>query len=92
MEKTTKINYSIIRTRNSEFDRYKSNMKSLFVRLPNGALIWKGQSENARTLEKMATRYASAVGSDIDFELLTGFGVRVEYGSILQCKQETIYY
>ena len=90
MEKTTKINYSIIRTRNSEFDRYKSNMKSLYVRLPKGALIWKGQNENARKLEKIATQYATLIGSDVEFELRTGFGVRVEYGSILQSKQELV--
>ena len=73
---------SILRTRNSEFDRYRSNMKSLFVRLPNGALVWKGQHENAPTLEGIARRYAYAVGSDVEYELRTGHGIRVEYGSI----------
>ncbi len=82
MEKTKGI--SILKTRNSEFERYRSNTKSLFVRTHGGVLLWTAQHESAKELEKRAIRYARAVGCDIDFELRTGHGIRVEHGSIYQ--------
>ena len=82
MEKTKKL--SVLKTRNSEFERYRSNTKSLFVRPCGGVLVWKAQHENAKELEKFAIQYARAFGCDMDFELRTGHGIRVEHGSIYQ--------
>lgn len=82
MEKTKGI--SILRTRNSEFERYRSNTKSLFLRLNGGALVWIGQHENAKALEKTAISYAKSSGCPVDFELRTGHGILVESGTIYQ--------
>lgn len=81
MEKT-KAKLSIIKTRNSEFERYRSNLKTIWVRPANGELIWKGQHESAKVLEGYAKLYAHCVGCPVDFELRTGHGILVEFGSI----------
>ena len=75
---------SVLKTRNSEFERYRSNTKSLFLRSNGGALVWIGQHENANTLEKTAVSYAKSSGCPIDFELRTGHGILVESGTIYQ--------
>lgn len=75
---------SVLKTRNSEFERYRSNTKSLFLRVYGGALVWIGQHENATTLEKTAISYAKSSGCPVEFELRTGHGILVESGTIYQ--------
>ena len=74
---------SVLKTRNSEFERYRSNMKSLFF-VYGDALVWIGQHENANTLEKTAISYAKSSNCPVEFELRTGHGIIVESGTIYQ--------
>ena len=82
MEEATKRKVSVIKARNSEFEHYRSNLKSLWVRPVKGELIWKGQHESAKALEKEAVYYARVIGCPVDFELRTGHGILVEFGTI----------
>lgn len=75
---------SVLKTRNSEFERYRSNTKSLFIRVYGGPLAWIGQHENATILEKVVMAYAKSSGCPIEFELRTGHGILVESGTIYQ--------
>ena len=86
MEKTTKT-ITLMRTRNSEFTRYRSNIKSLFIRRLDDVLIWKGQHENADVLEGYAKQYAAIYDIDIEYELRTATGIRVEFGTITHRKK-----
>ena len=82
MEEATKRKVSVIKARNSEFEHYRSNLKSLWVRPVKGELIWKGQHESAKVLEGYARLYQHCVGCPVDFELRTGHGILVEFGTI----------
>lgn len=79
---TTKKRFTIIRTRNSQYSRYRSNIKSLFVRRYGLPLEYRGQHENAEVLAKRALTYAQIVGDGLEYELRTGTGIAVERGEI----------
>lgn len=83
METTKKrsVKYNLARTRNSEFETYRSNLKTLFVR-NHGQLEWRGQHEQAEVLESRARQVAAIYGISVEFELRTGTGILVEWGSV----------
>lgn len=80
-KKTRSVTYNLARTRNSEFEKYRSNLKTLFVR-NSGVLEWRGQHESAEVLERRARQIAAIYGISLEFELRTGTGIRVEWGTI----------
>ena len=83
MEETKAIptlKFTLIKTRNSEFKRYQSNVKTLFVRIGDGDLSWRGQHENAQALERHVLTLARLYQLDVSFSLRTGTGIVVETG------------
>ena len=74
------LKFTLIKARYSEFARYQSNVKSLFIRIGDGGLSWRGQHEDATVLEKRVLRLAQLYQVDITFMLSTGVGIVVEAG------------
>lgn len=84
MEKRTK-KLTLVITRNSEFARYESDIKILWLKY--GTFYkYLGQHENADKLEQTAMRYIMEYGkpTPVNFDIRTGTGIVVEYGTIFE--------
>lgn len=84
MEKRTK-KLVLIKTRNSEFERYESDVKILWLKY--GSICkYLGQHESAEQLEKRLTRYIREYGrpTPAQYDIRTGTGIIVEYGTVFE--------
>lgn len=75
----------LIKTRNSEFERYESDMKVLFAKY--GAICkYIAQHENATELERKLKQWVTIYGKELPvvYDIRTGTGIIVEYGILLE--------
>ena len=84
MEKRTK-KLTLIKTRNSEFERYESDIKILWLKYST-FYKYLGQHESADQLEQRAKFYIRQYGmsTPVNFDIRTGTGIVVEYGTIFE--------
>ena len=83
MEKRKKT--TLIKTRNSEFERYKCDVKVLYAKY--GSICkYIAQHENAEELEKQLIKWCAIWGKTlpVDFDIRTGTGIVVEYGTLIE--------
>ena len=92
MVETKKIIYTLVRTGTASTAKYRSNMKSLFIRRHGLPLEYRGQHERCDVLADKALAYARLIGDELTYELRTGAGVCVERGSVLTITERTIDY
>ena len=92
MVKNEKVIYTLIRTGTASKSKYRSNIKSLFIRRHGLPLEYRGQHENCDELASKALMYAKIIGDELDYELRTGAGILVERGSVLTITERTIDY
>ena len=92
MVKTEKVIYTLIRTGTSSKAKYRSNIKSLFIRRHGLPLEYRGQHERCDVLANNALDYARLIGDELNYELRTGAGVCVERGSVIAIREKTIDY
>ena len=80
---TGKKRYTVTTTRNAEYERYFSDMKTLFVSYDGKFWRYIGQHEQAPALERMAKRRAEVMGYErLRFQIKTGTGILVEFGIV----------
>lgn len=75
----------LIKTRNSEFERYESDMKVLFAKY--GAICkYIAQHESANELERKLKQWVAIYGKELPvaYDIRTGTGIIVEYGILLE--------
>lgn len=92
MEQTSQKRFTIIRTRNSAYSRYRSNIKTLFIRRHGLPLEYRGQHESADVLSKRAMQYAHLINDELSYELRTGTGILVERGEVMAIVERTVDY
>lgn len=79
----TRKKYTLTRTRNGEYERYYSDIKTLFVSHDGKYWRYIAQHEQAPVLENMAKQRAALCGYDcLRFEIKTGTGIIVEFGQV----------
>lgn len=80
---TARKKYLMTFTRNSEYERYYSDIKVLFVSYDGKMWRYLGQHEKAEKLETLAKARAQYAGCDaLRFQIKTGTGILVEFGNI----------
>lgn len=81
MEKRKKT--TLIKTRNSEFERYESDVKILFAKY--GSICkYIAQHERADVLEARLKQWVEVYGKSlpVSYDIRTGTGIVVEYGTL----------
>ena len=82
---TARKKYTLTTTRNAEYERYYSDMKTLFVSYDGKMWRYIGQHEQAPILERMAKARAKIIGCErLRFHIKTGTGILVEFGTITE--------
>lgn len=77
--------YTVTTTRNGEYERYFSDIKTLFVSYDGKMWRYIGQHEQAHILEHMARIRAQIIGCErLRFQIKTGTGILVEFGTITE--------